>query len=91
MKAEVDYMYHPGDVVRVREDLAENTNYKMCSGKNNGADCWILGWMKEYAGKQITIRRIDGDGFYEATITEDCVWSDEMFEHLNECFCSSLL
>lgn len=33
MKAKVDYMYHPGDVVRVREDLAENTNYKMCSGK----------------------------------------------------------
>lgn len=56
MKAKVDYMYHPGDVVRVREDLAENTNYKMCSGKNNGADCWIWGWMKEYAGKQITIK-----------------------------------
>ena len=91
MKAEVDYMYHPGDVVRVREDLAENTNYKMCSGKNNGADCWIWGWMKEYAGKQITIKRIDGNGFYEAAIIEDCIWSDEMFEPLNECLCSSLL
>lgn len=91
MKAEVDYMYHPGDVVRVREDLAENTNYKMCSGKNNGADCWIWGWMKEYAGKQITIKRINGDGFYEAATIEDCVWSDEMLEPLNECFCSSLL
>lgn len=91
MKAEVDYMYHPGDVVRVREDLVENTNYKMCSGKNNGAACWIWDWMKRYAGKQITIKRIDGDGFYEAAITEDCVWSDEMFEPLNECLCSSLL
>lgn len=91
MKAKVDYMYHPGDVVRVREDLAENTNYKMCSGKNNGADCWIWGWMKEYAGKQITIKRINGDGFYEAATIEDCVWSDEMLEPLNECFCSSLL
>lgn len=90
MKAE-GYMYHPGDVVMVREDLAENTNYKMCSGKNNGADCWIWGWMKEYAGKQITIKRINGDGFYEAAIAEDCVWSDEMLEPLNECFCSSLL
>lgn len=89
MKAE-GYMYHPGDVVRVREDLAENTNYKMCSGKNNGADCWIWGWMKEYAGKQITIKRIDGDGFYKAEGI-GCVWSDEMFEPLNECFCSSLL
>lgn len=91
MKPEVDYMYHPGDVVYVRADLAENTNYKMCSGKNNGANCWIWGWMKEYAGKQITIKRIDGDGFYEAATIEDCVWSDEMLEPLNECFCSSLL
>lgn len=88
MKAE-GYMYHPGDVVRVREDLAENTNYKMCSGKNNGVDCWIWGWMKEYAGKQITIKRIDG-GFYRAEGI-DCIWTDDMFEAPNECFCSSLL
>lgn len=47
--------------------------------------------MKEYAGKQITIKRINGDGFYEAATIEDCVWSDEMLEPLNECFCSSLL
>lgn len=87
----VDYMYHPGDVVYVRADLAEDTNYKMRSGKNNGADCWIWGWMKEYAGKQITIKRIDGNGFYEAATVEDCIWSDEMLEPLNECFCSSLL
>ena len=87
----VDYMYHPGDVVYVRIDLDENTIYKMRSGKNNGADCWIWGWMKRYAGKQITIKGIDGDGFYKAVGIEGCVWSDEMLEPLNECFCSSLL
>ena len=87
----VDYLYNQGDVVYVRADLAEDINYKMRSGKNNGAGCWIWGWMKKYAGKQITIRRIDADGFYEAATIEDCIWSDEMFEPLNECFCSSLL
>lgn len=29
----IDYMYHPGDRVRVRLDLSENEDYKMLSGK----------------------------------------------------------
>lgn len=34
-----DYMYHPGDRVRVRLDLSEHENYKMLSGKNKNR-CW---------------------------------------------------
>lgn len=51
----VDYMYHPGDVVYVRTDLAEDTNYKMRSGKNNGADCWIWGWMKNMQANRLLL------------------------------------
>lgn len=43
----IDYMYHPGDRVRVRPDLSENEDYKMLSGKNKG-QCWLaLPWMKK--------------------------------------------
>lgn len=50
-----DYMYHPGDRVRVRFDLSENEDYKMLSGKNKG-QCWLaLPWMKKYAGQEIVI------------------------------------
>lgn len=43
----IDYMYHPGDRVRVRLDLSENEDYKMLSGKNKG-QCWLaLPWMKK--------------------------------------------
>lgn len=89
MKTEVDYMCHPGDVVRVREDLAGNTDYKMHSGLRNGIGCLAWDWMKRYAGKQITIKRIR-DGFYEAEGI-DCIWSDEMLEPMYECCCNSLL
>lgn len=32
----IDYMYHPGDRVRVRLDLSKHKEYKMLSGKNKG-------------------------------------------------------
>ena len=32
----IDYMYHPGDRVRVKPELFEYEDYKMLSGKNKG-------------------------------------------------------
>ena len=87
-----DYLYHPGDTVRVRPDLTVTEEYKMLSGKSEGESWGIFPWMKHYAGKKIVIREIElARGVYRAQRSDSCIWSDEMFEPLNECFCSSLL
>lgn len=90
----IDYMYHPGDRVRVRPDLSEGEGYKMLSGENKGKPWIILDWMKKYAGQEIVIEKIRSDsGVYKAQGIDGCIWSDEMFEPMsvNECYCESLL
>lgn len=89
-----DYMYHPGDRVRVRLDLSEDEEYKMLSGKNKGESWLVLSWMKKYAGQEIVIEEIElYRGVYKAQGIDDCIWTDEMFEPLvvDECVCDSLL
>ena len=89
-----DYMYHPGDRVRVRLDLSEHKEYKMLSGKNKGESWLVLSWMKKYAGQEIVIEEIElYRGVYKAQGIDDCIWTDEMFEPLvvDECVCDSLL
>lgn len=62
-----DYMYHPGDRVRVRPDLSEDEDYKMLSGENKGQRWMIFDWMKKYAGQEIVIEKIRSDtGVYKA-------------------------
>ena len=84
----IDYMYHPGDRVRVKPELFEYEDYKMLSGKNKG-QCWlVLSWMKKYAGQEIVIQEIVQDrGVYKAQGIDGCIWTDEMFEPLvvDEC------
>lgn len=90
----IDYMYHPGDRVRVRPDLSEDEDYKMLSGENKGQRWMIFDWMKKYAGQEIVIQEIaQARGVYKAQGIDDCVWTDEMFEPLavGECVCYSLL
>jgi hypothetical protein len=87
-----NYLYHPGDRVYVRPDLTDTEEYKMLSGKSEGESWGIYSWMKDYAGKEIVIQKIElARGVYTAQGINGCIWSDEMFEPLNECFCSSLL
>lgn len=90
----IDYMYHPGDRVRVRLDLSEHEDYKMLSGKNKG-QCWlVLSWMKKYAGQEIVIEEIKSDrGVYKVQGIDGCIWTDEMFDPLvvGECVCDPLL
>ena len=89
-----DYMYHPGDRVRVRPDLSTDKEYQMLSGENKG-QCWIVfSWMKKYAGQEIVIQEVEPyRGVYKAQGIDGCIWSDEMFEPLvvDECVCDSLL
>lgn len=90
----IDYMYHPGDRVRVRPDLSEDGEYEMLSGENKGQRWMIFDWMKKYAGQEIVIEEIRSDsGVYKAQGIDGCIWSDEMFEPLvvDECVCDSLL
>lgn len=90
----IDYMYHPGDRVRVRPDLSEGEDYEMLSGENKGQRWVIFDWMKKYAGQEIVIQKIsEARGVYIAQGIDGCIWSDEMFEPLvvNECVCDSLL
>ena len=89
-----DYMYHPGDRVRVRLDLSADKEYQMLSGKNKGQRWIAFSWMKKYAGQEIVIQEIQfGLGVYKAKGIDGCVWTDEMFEPLvvDECVCDSLL
>lgn len=89
-----DYMYHPGDRVRVRLDLSEHEEYKMLSGGNKGQRWVIFDWMKKYAGQEIVIQKIaQTSGVYIAQGIDGCIWADEMFEPLvvDECVCDSLL
>lgn len=90
----IDYMYHPGDRVRVRPDLSEGEGYKMLSGENKGKPWIILDWMKKYAGQEIVIQEIaQVRGVYKAHGIDGCIWTDEMFEPLvvDECVCDPLL
>lgn len=90
----IDYMYHPGDRVRVRLDLSEYEHYKMLSGKNKGQYWLVLSWMKKYAGQEIVIQEVEPyRGVYKAQGIDGCIWTDEMFEPLvvDECVCDSLL
>lgn len=89
-----DYMYHPGDRVRVRLDLSKHEGYKMLSGENKGQRWVIFDWMKKYAGQEIVIQKIaQTSGVYRAQGIDGCIWADEMFEPLvvDECVCDSLL
>ena len=87
-----DYLYHPGDTVRVRPDLTDTKQYKMLSGESEGKPWGVYSWMKDYAGKEIVIRNITKDfGVYKAKGIGNCVWTDEMFEPMHECWCDSLL
>lgn len=68
-----DYMYHPGDRVRVRLDLSEHEEYKMLSGENKGQRWMIFDWMKKYAGQEIVIEKIRSDsGVYKAQGIDGC-------------------
>lgn len=52
----IDYMYHPGDRVRVRPDLSEGEGYKMLSGENKGKPWIILDWMKNTQDKRSSFK-----------------------------------
>lgn len=88
-----DYLYHPGDSVRVRDDLSTRALYAMRSGDDPevGKQHWCAtSDMILFAGKVVHIKSIRDD-VYLIEELKGYIWVDDMFEPINECFCSSLL
>ncbi len=88
----MDYLYKPGDAVRVRGDLEMNRSYYMRSGPNAGEESdYVWEEMMTMCGKLVHIDHISFFGSYK--IKEcDGLWDDEMFEKITrQLRCESLL
>lgn len=88
------WLYKPGDVVRIRDDLEVGELYHMLSGPRKGCTIHPSYCMLQLRGKTVTIKKHTSVGRY--WINEDYpshnYWADEMFELVEgECVCQSLL
>lgn len=87
------WLYKPGDVVRIRDDLEVGELYHILSGPCKGSTISPNYHMKDFRGKTVTIKKYTSGGRY--WINEDCpshnFWADEMLEPIEECVCTSLL
>ena len=88
----MDYLYKPGDTVRVRKDLSMGRSYCMKSGPyaEQESDC-VIEEMMAMRGKLVHIDHISSFGSYKI---KECnwLWCDEMFEKITHQFrCKSLL
>lgn len=84
------YLYQPGDAVRVRSDLSEDTVYAMKSGDDITPHWLAVGDMLSFAGKVVHIEKMLGD-VYTVKEVKGFIWTDEMFDPVGECVCKSLL
>lgn len=84
------YLYQPGDAVRVRSDLSEDTVYAMKSGDDTVPHLLVVGDMLSFAGKVVHIEKMLGD-VYTVKEVKGFIWVDEMFDPVGECVCKSLL
>lgn len=93
----MDYLYKPGDKVRVIDHFEQGKFYRMNSGPDAGNGTtvhWSYKYRQELAGKIVTIG--DYDDLDRYTVKESdhyMIWSDEMFVGLvNKPFmCNNLL
>lgn len=88
----MDYLYKPGDAVRVRKDLDMNRKYYMKSGPNAGEEGdYVCEEMMAMRGKLVHIDHTSSFGSYKI---KECnwLWDDEMFEKItHQLRCESLL
>ena len=73
-------LYHVGDRVVVRSDLATGKRYYMTDSYHHDV-CTFE--MTKLARETVTISRILRSGKY-AILESDCAWTDEMFSGLEE-------
>ena len=93
-----EFLYKPGDKVRVIDRFIQFHEYKMLSGPEPGSITTVK-WTYErrcaLAGSVVTISEYAYGDRYRVMETGDGIdWTDEMFVGLDgdkECYCSSLL
>lgn len=87
-----DYMYHPGDIVKIRSDLDPCDNYPMLSGPHEGITRYCVNSpMEKQKGKTFTIKEVGCNGWCYKLCEFDFCWTDSMLEPVHECWCESLL
>lgn len=87
------YLYEIGDLVKVRDDIDRNMQYRMRSGPKAGREPGTVYNIEKYRGSVHKIIAYEL-GYYKIDNDLDHLyWSDEMFEPMsvNECICDSLL
>lgn len=87
------YLYEIGDLVKVRDDIDRNMQYRMRSGPKAGREPGTVYNIEKYKGSVHEIISYER-GFYKIDNDPDRLfWSDEMFKLVcvNECICDSLL
>lgn len=94
----MDYLYKPGDKVRVIDHFKQGKLYRMNSGPDAGNGTtvrWSYEDRNKLAGKIVTISgyNYDVDRYTVEETTNSMTWSDEMFVGLvNKPFmCNNLL
>ena len=85
------YLYEIGDLVKVRDDIDRNMQYRMRSGPKAGCEPGTVYNIEKYMGSVHKIIAYD-EGYYKIDNDPDYLyWSDEMFEPMSEYCCESLL
>lgn len=88
----MDYLYKPGDTVRIRKDLSMGHSYYMKSGPYAEQESdYVCEGMMAMRGKLVHIDHTSSFGSYKI---KECawLWDDEMFETTTHQFrCKSLL
>ena len=90
----MEYMYKPGDVVMVRDDLTGGRLYRMLSGETANDGIRATDLMETLRGQRVTIKSIEncGNTVKCYTINEHPrFWSDEMFVKIKGYMCKTLL
>lgn len=94
----MDYLYKPGDKVRLIDHFVKEREYRMVSGPGYGCTTtvkWTYEERSRLAGSIVTIAGYYESGHYRIKETGGRMcWTDEMFVGLadeSECYCESLL
>lgn len=94
----MDYLYKPGDKVRLIDHFIKEREYRMVSGPGYGCTTtvkWTYEERSRLAGSIVTIAEYYKSGRYRIKETGGRMcWTDEMFVGLadeSECYCESLL
>lgn len=94
----MDYLYKPGDKVRLIDHFVKEREYRMVSGPGYGCTTtvkWTYEERSRLTGSIVTIAEYYKSGRYRIKETGGRMcWTDEMFVGLadeSECYCESLL